>query len=128
MALKDTYRVGLLSNGSRLPEAMGLGGIFETVVFAQDHQVAKPDRGIFAVVEAQLAIEPAACVLVGDHRLNDVVGAKSSGWRAIWIDRDRRGGFVSPAGTTEMPDAVISSLADLPDDLVPWTLKARPRL
>ncbi len=117
MGLKTIYRIGLLSNGSRLPEAIGLGGIFEAVVFAQDHRVAKPDRGIFAVVEDTMRIDPAACVLVGDHPLNDVVGAKRAGWRAVWIDRDRRGPYVSPVGTTESPDAVIGSLVELPDVL-----------
>ena len=61
---------------------------FESVVFAQDHRVVKPDKGIFEVVERQLGVGPAACVLVGDHPLNDVVGAKRAGWRAVWLDRD----------------------------------------
>ena len=75
-ALRADYRLGLLSNGSRMPEAMGLGGIFEAVVFAQDHNVAKPDPGIFEVAERLMKVPPSACVLVGDHPLNDVAGAK----------------------------------------------------
>ena len=50
------YRLGLLSNGSRLPETVGLAGYFESVVFAQDHRVAKPDKGIFEVVERELGV------------------------------------------------------------------------
>jgi len=84
------------------------------VVFAQDHLVAKPDKGIFEVVERQLGVEPGACVLVGDHPLNDVVGAKRAGWRAVWIDRDGGGAF-EEAG--ERPDAVITSLDELPGAL-----------
>ena len=76
-ALSAHYRLGLLSNGSRLPEKVGLGRYFESVVFAQDHRVAKPDKGIFEVVERELDVGPAACVLVGDHPLNDVVGAQA---------------------------------------------------
>ena len=49
-ALRAGYRLGLLSNGSRLPETVGLASYFESVVFAQDHRVAKPDKGIFEVV------------------------------------------------------------------------------
>lgn len=111
------YRLGLLSNGSRLPDSVGLGGFFEAVVFAQDHQVAKPDRGIFAVVEQQMKVAPEACVLIGDLPLNDVVGAKQSGWHAVWIDRVGTGGYVPPQGHTEEPDAVITSLAQLPSVL-----------
>jgi len=112
-ALRADYRLGLLSNGSRLPEVVGLGGFFEAVVFAQDHNVAKPDRGIFAVAEKLLGVAPGSAVLVGDHPLNDVVGAKRSGWRAVWIDRRGDGSYPPPPGTDERPDAIITSLGQL---------------
>ena len=57
-ALRADYRLGLLSNGSRLPETVGLSSYFESVVFAQDHRVAKPDKGIFEVVERELGVGP----------------------------------------------------------------------
>jgi putative hydrolase of the HAD superfamily len=113
-ALAPHYRLGLLSNGSRLPETVGLAGYFEAVVFAQDHRAAKPDRAIFAVAEDLMALDPASTVLVGDHPLNDVVGAKRSGWRAVWIDREGGGRYRPPSGCIEEPDAVITSLAQLP--------------
>jgi HAD superfamily hydrolase (TIGR01509 family) len=112
-ALRTDYRLGLLSNGSRLPEVVGLGGFFEAVVFAQDHNVAKPDRGIFTVAETLMGIAPESAVMVGDHALNDVVGAKRSGWHAVWIDRRGDGSYVPPPGTDERPDAVITSLGQL---------------
>ena len=84
-------------------------------MFAQDHRVAKPDKGIFEVVERQLGVGPEACVLVGDHPLNDVAGAKRAGWRAVWIDRDGDGAFTPHPGHEEAPpDAVVTTLADLP--------------
>jgi FMN hydrolase / 5-amino-6-(5-phospho-D-ribitylamino)uracil phosphatase len=113
-ALRAHYRLGVLSNGSRLPDTVGLAGYFEAVVFSQDHRVAKPDPGIFAVTERLMGCTPESAVLVGDHRLNDVVGAKRSGWRAVWIDREGDGTYVAPASCTEQPDAVITSLAQLP--------------
>jgi putative hydrolase of the HAD superfamily len=116
-ALRPCYRLGLLSNGSRLPETVGLGGYFETVVFAQDHRVAKPEKGIFEIVERELALAPIGCVLVGDHPDNDVVGAKRAGWHAVWIDRDGDGDYVTPLGSEERPDAVINSLTQLPETL-----------
>ena len=110
------FRLGLLSNGSRLPETVGLAGYFDAVVFAQDHRVAKPDKRLFEVVERQLSLEPSACVLVGDHLINDVAGAKRAGWSAIWIDRegDRFEELPWAGGTDETPDATISSLSELP--------------
>jgi FMN hydrolase / 5-amino-6-(5-phospho-D-ribitylamino)uracil phosphatase len=112
-SLRPHFRLGLLSNGSRMPEVVGLGGYFEAVVFAQDHQVAKPDRGIFSVAERLMQIEPGGAVLVGDHPLNDVVGAKQAGWRAVWIDRLGGGAYAAPEGFDEEPDAVITSLDQL---------------
>jgi FMN hydrolase / 5-amino-6-(5-phospho-D-ribitylamino)uracil phosphatase len=113
-ALRPGYRIGLLSNGSRLPETIGLGGYFETVVFAQDHRVAKPDTALFDICRQQLGLAPEACVLVGDHPLNDVVGAKRAGWSAVLIDRSGGGTYVPPAGCSEVPDAVITSFTQLP--------------
>jgi HAD superfamily hydrolase (TIGR01549 family) len=119
-SLGARYRLGLLSNGSRLPETVGLADIFDVVVFAQDHGVAKPDRGIFEVAEKELGLQPASCVLIGDHRLNDVVGAKRSGWKAIWLDREGDGTYICPQGCTENPDAVITSLDQLGGVLAGW--------
>ena len=113
-ALRGDYRLGLLSNGSRLPETVGLAGYFESVVFAQDHRVAKPDKGIFEIVERQLGVGPEVCVLVGDHPVNDVAGAHGAGWRAVWIDRD---GTVPFPGDGSQPDAVVTSLTTLPEVL-----------
>jgi putative hydrolase of the HAD superfamily len=115
-ALQRHYRLGLLSNGSRLPERVGLGTYFDAVVFAQDHLVAKPDKGIFEVAERELGVRSARCVLVGDHPLNDVAGAKRAGWLAVWLDRDGDGTFVTPSdsGQGEEPDAVVTTLDELP--------------
>ena len=113
-ALRADYRLGLLSNGSRLPETVGLAAYFESVVFAQDHRVAKPDKGIFEVVERELGVGPEACVLVGDHPVNDVAGAHGAGWRS-GVDRPRRRRAVPRRRPA--PDAVVASLTELPDVL-----------
>jgi HAD superfamily hydrolase (TIGR01509 family) len=113
-ALRADYRLGLLSNGSRLPETVGLGPNVESVVFAQDHQVAKPDKGIFEVVQRELGVGPEVCVLVGDHPVNDVAGAHGAGWRSVWIDRD---GAVLFPDDGPRPDAVVAALTELPDVL-----------
>ena len=119
-ALHPTYRLGLLSNGSRLPETIGLGAYFEAVVFAQDHKVNKPDRALFAVIEREMRVAPEHCVLIGDHPLNDVVGAKRAGWRAVWIDRVGQGRYTPPENCDEVPDAVITTLLELPALLAAW--------
>ncbi len=119
-ALRPRYRLGLLSNGSRLPEKVGLAQYFESVVFAQDHRVTKPEKGIFEIVERELDVAPSGCVLVGDHPINDVAGAKRAGWSAVWIDRDGDGSFGDESvevDSDDQPDAVVRSLSELPSAL-----------
>jgi HAD superfamily hydrolase (TIGR01509 family) len=116
-ALKPDYRLGLLSNGSRLPKDVGLDGYFEAIVFAQDHRINKPEAGLFSIAANLMKAEPARCVLIGDNPLNDVVGAKRSGWKAVWVDRVGVAPYQSPDGYDEHPDATITSLMELPDIL-----------
>ncbi len=113
-ALRADYRLGLLSNGSRLPETVGLAGYFESVVFAQDHRVAKPDKGIFEVVERQLGVGPEVCVLVGDHPVNDVAGATARAGARCGSTATARCRS-PPTGPRPMPWS--SSLVELPDVL-----------
>jgi FMN hydrolase / 5-amino-6-(5-phospho-D-ribitylamino)uracil phosphatase len=115
-ALRPDYRLGLLSNGSRLPGQVGLDGYFEAVVFAQDHRVNKPDPEIFSIARGLMEVPADECVLIGDHPLNDVVGAKRAGWKAIFVDRGQ-GAYKPPDGYTDRPDATITTLEDLPDVL-----------
>ena len=77
--------------------------------------MAKPDKGIFEVVERELGLTPDACILVGDHPVNDVAGAQRAGWRAVWLDRDDAG---LPPDADAIPDAVVQSLDELPGVLV----------
>ena len=113
-ALYAHYRLGLLSNGSRLPEKVGLGQYFESVVFAQDHLVAKPDKGIFEVVERQLGVgrRPACWWATIPSTTSSGPSARRLGRR---VDRPRRRGCVRPARRcAEHPDAVVTSLDELP--------------
>ena len=53
---------------------------------------------------------PGEAVHVGNSLVNDVQGAQGAGIRAIWLNRQ---GIAND--TTIQPDAVISSLHELPD-------------
>ncbi|OPZ10834.1 MAG: Flavin mononucleotide phosphatase YigB [candidate division BRC1 bacterium ADurb.BinA364] len=86
-ALGESFQLGLVSNGNSYPEKLGLGGVFQFTVFAQDCGFAKPDPRIFA-----LALERAGCrreqmAHIGDSLGDDVRGAKNAGILAIWLNR-----------------------------------------
>jgi putative hydrolase of the HAD superfamily len=59
--------------------------------------------------------DPAACVFVGDRPYDDVHGAKSVGMRAVLIPHSN-----VPAFEAAVPDAVITSLAELMGHIDGW--------
>ncbi|MFI6675271.1 HAD family hydrolase [Kribbella sp. NPDC050470] len=108
-ALRTTYKLGLLSNGNSYPDRFGLGQLFDAVVFAQDHDVAKPDRRLFDIAAATIDATADSIAMIGDSPVNDVTAAQRAGWRGIWLNRDAR---TCPPDCT--PDAEIASLTELP--------------
>lgn len=99
--LGSRYRLGLLSNGNSYPERCGLDGVFEAVVFSQDHGAEKPDRHIYDIAAAQLGKPAKQLVMIGDSLTNDVYGAEQAGWRGIWLNRD---GAPAPDGVEQIRD------------------------
>lgn len=80
--------------------------------------VGKPSPGFFRMAAALLGVEPAAMTIVGDDVESDVAGGKAAGLRTILV---RTGKFderrLAEAPPEQQPDAVIDSIADLPDAL-----------
>ena len=96
--------------GAAEPRAIGLAGYSETVVFAQDHQVAKPDKGIFEVVERRARCGAGRVRAGGRPSAQRRSRARSApAGVAVWLDRDGTGA----CDVDEAPDAVVRSLDDL---------------
>jgi putative hydrolase of the HAD superfamily len=68
--------------------------------------VRKPDRAFFALVQAELALEPGEIVMVGDDLTNDYRGATAAGWRAVLLDRQQ--------ANDQPPPHRLTTLRDLP--------------
>src|SRR5436853_5801935 len=60
--LRDTSRLGLVTNGNTYPERCGLPGLFAFTIFAQDCQVQKPQPEFYERVLVSDAHTPS-----GDH-------------------------------------------------------------
>jgi putative hydrolase of the HAD superfamily len=86
--LKQSYRLGSISNGNASVEHVGLGDIFEHSVSAADINVAKPDRRIFDRLADRFAAPPEKILYVGDHPEYDVVAPEQAGMQAAWINRE----------------------------------------
>ena len=90
----------------------GLAGYFPVVATSAATGYYKSDPRLYAWALAQLGVDPARAVHIGDHPRFDVQGAQAAGMRAILFTGaiDRRA-----AGSPECrPDATIAALADLP--------------
>jgi HAD superfamily hydrolase (TIGR01458 family) len=78
--------------------------------------VGKPNPAFFRAAVDDLEIAPTRAVAVGDDLRTDVAGAQAAGIRGVLV----RTGKYRPADESDphtKPDAVIDSIADLPDHL-----------
>jgi len=112
------YRLGLISNTSddknvqQIIDQHGLRPYFEFIITSAAIGMRKPDGQIFQRALTHFGILPAAGAMVGDRLDADVLGANRLGIYSIWITR--RAVFPSDGELMIQPQAVISSLSDLP--------------
>lgn len=86
--LKQSYRLGSISNGNASVEHVGLGQVFEHSVSAADLNVAKPDKRIFHKLAEHFEVSPRQVLYVGDHPEYDVIGPEQAGMPSVWINRE----------------------------------------
>jgi putative hydrolase of the HAD superfamily len=110
--------LALLSNTMRTPgtvlrkllERFGLLACFAHTTFSDEVGVRKPAAEIFALTLRALGVPPEAAVHVGDDAILDVHGARAAGMRVIQVTS----ASLKALGA-QRPDAVVPSLAGLPD-------------
>lgn len=110
--LKETYQLGIISNGNSYPERCGLDNIFDFTVFAQEHKVEKPDPRIFEITLSEAKCQNTEMIHVGDSLESDVRGGQSSRIQSVWLNRK---GKKNNSDIT--PDYEIESLVEIPDIL-----------
>lgn len=109
-------RLAIISNTGMTPgaafraflETEGILGYFDALTFSDEVRLAKPSKEIFLMTLRSMNAAPAQAIHVGDHLVNDVVGAKRCGLKTVWItgfyDGDR------PPGPESEPDATVAGL------------------
>jgi len=118
LALLDALRaqgiaLGLITNGlargqhAKL-DRLGVRAYFDSIVVSETVGVEKPDARIFALALAELGCAAHEAWDVGDHPINDIIGARAAGLRPFWL----RGIHPWPAEHAEPADQ-IARLADL---------------
>ena len=89
--LKDEgYQLAIVSNGghdTRLNTIRGLGiePYFDEIISSGLVGFNKPQPEIFQITAERLGVQPAQCLYIGDHPINDVQGATEAGMHALWM-------------------------------------------
>ncbi len=108
-SLGQRFRLIAVTNGNASLEKIGIDDLFDGFVSARLAGAAKPEPRIFdAAVEAGGAARDRT-LHIGDHPEMDVDGARRSGLRAVWVNRD---GNAWPAELRE-PDGEVNDLHQL---------------
>ena len=111
--------LGLISNTGMTPgttfrtflQNEGMLEYFDALTFSDEVKISKPSNEIFLMTLRAMSVNPNQTVHVGDHVINDVVGAKRSGLKTVWIE-----GFYTredPSDPDSEPDAVVSDLGQV---------------
>jgi HAD superfamily hydrolase (TIGR01662 family) len=119
-------RIGLCSNAAYRPASMhaqlahlGLDRLLDAAVFSAEVRWRKPSPRMFEAALTSLGATAATTLFVGDRLREDVSGARAAGMRALLIDRCATSAPSSGVGPRadrlSEPDAVIRTLAELPD-------------
>lgn len=112
-AVSTRALIGLVTNGpSRIQRAkltrLGIERLFPFVIVSEELGVAKPDPAIFHHALSLAGVRPEEALYVGDHPINDVVGAQRAGLWSVWCNRAGR-----EWDGESRPHAVVSSLWEL---------------
>jgi len=109
-------RLGCITNtvlsGAQIRGALAEHGLLQhldSVVVSSEVGYRKPHPSLFRRALADLDVEPAEAVFVGDRMPEDIAGAQAVGMRAILTHQHRQ---EEPEGGT--PDTIISHLRELP--------------
>jgi HAD superfamily hydrolase (TIGR01509 family) len=93
------------ANADVMLDALGVIGLFETVVTAEDVTMGKPEPEVFQTAAARLGAPASACIVVEDAA-SGIEGARRAGMKCIGVSRH----------VVLRADVFVSSLVDLAPD------------
>lgn len=84
---REAYPLVSISNGNADLHRIGLADLFVTHVSAREVGAAKPDEKVFRTACARLGLNPAQVLHIGDHPVQDILGAARIGMKTVWVNR-----------------------------------------
>ena len=84
--LSTKYKLGVLTNGNADVNKLGIGHLFDFSISSIDVKSNKPDQGHFCRAREISQVNFEDTLHVGDHPINDVLGARKLGINALWFN------------------------------------------
>lgn len=106
-------RTGLITNGGTRSQNLKIDALqlrhrLEVIIISEEVGMAKPDPAIFHLAAKGLGASPSELWYVGDHPVNDILGAAAAGLTPVWLRRS----FAWPSDQPE-PALQLNRLTDL---------------
>jgi len=106
---KGSYKLGLITNGAPDVQWKKIHGgrlkhYFDSIVISGNYGFRKPDARLFHAAMTALRANALHSIMIGNSLNSDIKGAKESGLRTIWVNRD-----MNPFGDIK-PDYEIDNL------------------
>ncbi len=102
-------RLWLLSNAQRAftayeLRALGLDSAFDGIYLSSDFGCRKPDGRFFRALLQEQNLDPARCLMIGNDRETDILGAKNAGVDSIYMHTALTPQNQAPADPARRPD------------------------
>ncbi len=110
--LGKKYRLTMITNGASVwqrakIEKLNIEDYFEEIIVSGELGHHKPSKMIFEEMTKRAQVDTSEIIYVGNNYMKDVVGAKESGWKAVWVKRN------DEERDESVPDYVINELSEL---------------
>jgi putative hydrolase of the HAD superfamily len=89
------FKMGVITNGHSFQQqtkidALEVRGLFDTILVSLEVNLRKPSAEIYKLALKQLGVKDNQAWMVGDHVLNDVIGARTAGLTGVWLRHEAR--------------------------------------
>ena len=84
--LSQIYKLGCLTNGNANIEIIGINKFFKFNISSKDVSANKPSESHFHKAIELLGVSKEELLHIGDHKINDMLGAINYGCKALWFN------------------------------------------
>ena len=84
--LSAEYKLGVLTNGNADVNKLGIGHLFDFSISSMDVKSNKPHIAHFVKAHELSQVDFKNTLHVGDHPVNDIVGARELGINTMWFN------------------------------------------